>query len=570
MATLVTIPTGVQNRRGSDGSGFAIGRQTASGTALTRVNYESTAGTDDVGDGFTAGQTVRFFLDDGGYGPITLTTSANTAANAVFSVTGRDADGNVETDSITISSGDATATGTVSFAGRYLITITPPAALDPTTLTWGAEVTTVSNSVTNGMIPILFPVSNLDMNENANIEDSDLISAIGSATPPDIGQYSGQMNFTTGLLTEELPYLLDGIFNNPTSSTAVAPQDADGGTAINPPVAAAVGLTQVDTNHPSKLKIAFAAAPGAAGTFTITGYTKIGSKQNNRRYRTETITVNTTDQNYESRYYYVWDANNPLTVTSAFATQPGNARFTLDPELFEIEFTIARNDVQFPGWSVQGLVGGEPRTGFTVVPSVMNINASPTGVSFEMQCPAGQVTEKRTIQGGDIEQLFLDADYDDAESRRYGGWSGAFRYGTDLVKMTNLVIGFNRNYAADEATDGDRFATDIEASDDRAITITPTTRFQSSYEQGATFARWQDIFRDETRTALEGRWYNYTGLGQRRQFIVEAPSSLLIESPQTTVGGGASIDRTLSFQSFSTNTAREITITLFTTKSYSV
>ena len=153
----------------------------------------------------------------------------------------------------------------------------------------------------------------------------------------------------------------------------------------------------------------------------------------------------------------MWDSNNPLTVTSAFATQPGNARFTLDPELYETEFTIARNDVQFPGWSVQGLVGGEPRTGFTVVPSVMNINASPTGVSFEMQCPAGQVTEKRTIQGGEIEQLFLDADYDDAESRRYGGWSGAFRYGTDLVKMTNLVIGFNRNYAADEAVDGDRF-----------------------------------------------------------------------------------------------------------------
>ena len=211
--------------------------------------------------------------------------------------------------------------------------------------------------------------------------------------------------------------------------------------------------------------------------------------------------------------------------------------------------------------------------GFTVVPSVMNINASPTGVSFEMQCPAGQVTEKRTIQGGEIEQLFLDADYDDAESRRYGGWSGAFRYGTDLVKMTNLVIGFNRNYAADEATvDGDRFATDIEASDDRAITITPTTRFQSSYEQGATFARWQDIFRDETRTALEGRWYNYTGLGQRRQFIVEAPSSLLIESPQSDrlAGGASRLTAHLSFQSFATNTAREITITLFTTKSYSV
>ena len=78
MATLVTIPTGVQNRRGSDGSGFAIGKQTAAGVALTRVNYESTAGTDAVGDGFPAGRPIRFFLDDGGYGPITLTTSANT------------------------------------------------------------------------------------------------------------------------------------------------------------------------------------------------------------------------------------------------------------------------------------------------------------------------------------------------------------------------------------------------------------------------------------------------------------------------------------------------------------
>ena len=86
MATLVTIPTGVQNRRGSDGSGFAIGKQTASanGTRSTSTTT-STAGTDAVGDGFTAGQTIRFFLDDGGYGPITLTTSANTAANAVFS-----------------------------------------------------------------------------------------------------------------------------------------------------------------------------------------------------------------------------------------------------------------------------------------------------------------------------------------------------------------------------------------------------------------------------------------------------------------------------------------------------
>ena len=156
----------------------------------------------------------------------------------------------------------------------------------------------------------------------------------------------------------------------------------------------------------------------------------------------------------------------------------------LTPNSLRLNLRSHATTFSFPAGLYKGLSAVNRAQAFTVVPSVMNINASPTGVSFEMQCPAGQVTEKRTIQGGEIEQLFLDADYDDAESRRYGGWSGAFRYGTDLVKMTNLVIGFNRNYAADEAVDGDRFATDIEASDDRAITITPTTRFQSSYEQG--------------------------------------------------------------------------------------
>ena len=597
MATRVTIPTGVTNRRGSDGSGFAIGKQSAAGVPLDRVNYASVAGSEIIDTGLGANEIVSFFADDGGasgtpgdgtigYGTIVIATTAVVSADTTFTVTGRDADGNEITEDITVTSGASTGVGAIDFACVYLTTITPDGALAPATVTWGATLQAVANVVTDGMRRYMYPVSNLAMNEDANIEDSDLISSLGAAEPPDIGQYSGTANFTTGLLTEDMPPILDGIFNNPTNSTPVPIQDADAGIAINPTAsttAVPVGLTlpvrtapqPPGTAHPSKLKITFGtlavpAAPAQAGSFTIVGFTKIGAKQGNIRRREETIEVNTTDMEYESRYYYAWDAATPLEVTSSFSAQPGDARFTLDPELYEIEFTIARNDVQFPGYSVQGLVGGEPRTGYDVVPSLMNITSSPGGVSFEMQCPGGQVTEKRTIQGGHVEQPFLDAYYEDVESRRYGGWSGALRIGTDLVKMTNLVIGFNRNYAADTATDGDRFATDIEASDDRAITFVPTTRFQSSYERNAMIARWQDFFRDEQRTALDARWYNYTNFGQRRQFIVECPSSLLIESPQTTVSGGSNIDRVLNFQAFSTNIAREITIRLFTTKSYSV
>ena len=104
----------------------------------------------------------------------------------------------------------------MSFAGRYLITDHTARSIGPDHVDVGRRGHDgFGNSVTDGIIPILFPVSNLDMNENANIEDSDLISAIGSATPPDIGQYSGQMNFTTGTVDRRIAVSVRRHFQQP-------------------------------------------------------------------------------------------------------------------------------------------------------------------------------------------------------------------------------------------------------------------------------------------------------------------------------------------------------------------
>ena len=212
MARLVSIPTGVTSRRGSDGSGFAVGAQLQSGTPLTKINYTSAVGTDNIASGRAAGTPISFYLDNHGEGPITISIDGTTTADAEFNITGRDEDGNVLDVDLTLTAGaNPSETTTQNFAGIYLTTITPPAAFTPTTATWGASVTTIANTVTGGVVPILFPVSNLDMNEDAAIDDSDLITGLGAATPPDIGQYSGHMNFTTGVLTEELPYLIAGI-----------------------------------------------------------------------------------------------------------------------------------------------------------------------------------------------------------------------------------------------------------------------------------------------------------------------------------------------------------------------
>ena len=575
MGRIVPIPAaGVRDRRTSDGTSLAIGKQTARGTPLNRVNFVSTAGTDSIAAEQSAAAPFAFYFE--GDGTITFTASSALGADADIVLSGRDADGNVLTETVTITNGNDAITTTENFCGYYLITATPEAT-NFGARTLEIEATTRALTVSDGMYRLMYPVSNVDINEQADTQESDLFSAIGAATEPEIGQYWGQANFTTGILNEELPYLLYGMF--PTSKTSTPYEDVDQASiasmtantpiTLTPPVWMTGGNPDPDKVRPAKIKLSFATAPGA-GVLRVRGYVKVGPAANNVRFRTETIEINTTDTDYETENYYINNATYPTTLTSSIAITAA-ATPTWDPELYTIDFEIANPDTLFDGWSMQGLVGGVPRTAFDVTPGQIEITATPGGISIAYQCAASRVEELRTIQGGVDEQLLLNTDYEVIPSTRMGGWSGGFRYGTDLVKYTNLVITFNRNYNPDEAANEDRFRTDIEQSANRVVTVVPTTRYRSGNAPTDVFSRWQDLFRNKQRTALSSRAYSYTAQGQQRQFIVECPSALLTESPQTVANAAGNIDQPLNFQAF-TNAAgdSEIKITLETTKSYTV
>jgi len=570
MAKFITIPDGIQNRRGSDGSGFALGPQPADGTPLSKLNYTSVAGTDNIGSGFAAGDEKLFYLDNHGDGTITITTSAELTADANFVVKGRNADGAAVTETITIDISDnaSEATGSTNFAGIYPITITPPDSFTPATAKWGATATTRAHTVTGGVRPYLYPVSNLDMNPVTETQESNLVGASGAAEPPELGRSSARLNFTTAALAEDLPYLLTGWFNNPVDSTEIATQSAGATVTVPANGNVPISMPSEGTTHPSKVKITFTAAP-ASGTLKISGYTKRGTKARDRKLREETITLGT-ETSYESKYYYTWDGDNALTITAANVGTAGDAAFVLDSELYSTAFQIADIDTQFRGFDVQGLVGGEPRTGRKIVPSQIDINSSPDGVEVAFQCPGAQVTARRTIQGGDAEERYIGANYLNVPKARLQGWSGALRYNDVLVKMTGLNIVLNRNYTPDPATDGGSTSEDLEANANRAITLSPTTRFQSSYKKDVAVTNWQELFEERERTRLNARWYHYTKYGQRRQMIVDAQSVGVVENVDQVVGGPGNIDVSPALQAFGTDDANEISITFLTQKSYSV
>ena len=201
-------------------------------------------------------------------------------------------------------------------------------------------------TVANGVNRLMYPVSNVDVNEDADTQESDLFSSIGAATEPEIGQYWGHTNFTTGILNEELPYLLYGMF--PTSKTSTPYEDvtqadiavptsgecSDPPTGIHDPATAA---------RPAKIKLAFAAAPGA-GTLEVRGYIRIGPGADNVRFRRETVTLGAGTA-YETENYFINTATYPLTMTAAGVTTTGNVTPTWDPELFTIDFEITNPDV---------------------------------------------------------------------------------------------------------------------------------------------------------------------------------------------------------------------------------
>ena len=554
----------VTPRSGSSGTAFTVGRQLARGTPVRRDGrpIESVAAAPMVVDnGVLTGEFDIPFHP--GYGTLTFTLVAVVSGSSIV-VEGYDINGNAITDTLDTDANAVNIT-TNSYVSDPAPTATPSGFTNET-----IDVVVNTEAIyVPGMVDRSFPVSNLNINEDADTTPSDLITARGGFTENETGQFYGGVDCTTGMLVDDMLHLLRGMFN-PTSlaSTALATQDvasvaipASGALTAFLPMQGTPAVAYLD--HPSKAKITFALAPGA-GTMTIEGYIKIGGKGGNRRFRSETITLGSGTE-YESANFYVAE---DLVISVDGVTTTGNAAFSWDPELYETVLEISINDPEFPGFTVQGLVGGVPVVAKDFVPSEMTIEATPTSISLQLVGPASEVTYRRTVAGGDREVLVADKDYTPVLTRRFPGWSGAFSFADDLVKATALTVNFNRNYEPDDAFDSDRFKTDLTAGD-KVITISPTSRFQSGDDANDVFVRWQEVFRDNLRTALEYAMFNYESNGQRVFLVMEFPSTQLSESPQTVASGTGPIDQPLAFLSL-LNTANDspIKITIYSRTAY--
>ena len=414
------------------------------------------------------------------------------------------------------------------------------------------------SSRTAGMTQKRFPFSEFNINEIADAIDSNLITGFGSRAAQVFGRYSAGGRIVTGIIPEDIIHFMMGILNLDTrpDGTLMAnlnSKDTPDDTLI--PAGHSVGSNYTPGNDgenkinasspPSRLKFEFSAVP-TAGTVTIKGFRKIGRADVDRFPITETATpraISFTSKNYFQE----------ITSITFDGITPGNATVvvTWGSNTWQHEAKFSTAASEFPGWTVQGSDGGQPFVAEDITPVRMDLSIGTGGVTNTMEVVGTRKDELRTIATAENEvYVFPESELKEhfplGSTRQQPVWGSSFLYGDTIVKATGIEIGINLNLGPDDAFDGSRFITDITSQGNREIDFNPTIRFISGTQASDTFARWQNIYRNDERTKLVFRGYNYYGNGARELIEIECPSSQLITNEINTTGAGP-IDRRLAF-----------------------
>ena len=443
----------------------------------------------------------------------------------------------------------------------------------------GTKITTFAAPAGNtpGMIQKRFPFSEFSISEISEVLANNLITGFGSRDAAIFGRFSAGGRIVTGIIPSDIFHFIMGVLSLTSLPTSTKIADISQATANKDQIKASAAIADITTaptvarmveagKPPSRVKFTFDTAP-TAGTIVVKGIRKIGRPEVDNFVVTETINPRASEV-YSTNYYKQIDS---VVFTSiAGATNVG---LDWDSNTYKTEAKFSASPVLFPGWTMQGSDGGQPFVAEDMTPVNMNLSIGTGGVSNTMEVVGTHKTELRKLTAGDAPAYtFTDEElamFPRGSTRQQPVWGASFWYGDTLVKATNIEIAMNLNLGPDDSFDGSRFITDITQDGNREIDFNPTIRFVSGTQASDVFAKWQEILRNDERSMLLFRGYNYFGNGAREIIEVECPSSQLITNEIVTSGAGP-IDRRLSFYGLpSASEASEIIIRTETQEQFS-
>ena len=308
-----------------------------------------------------------------------------------------------------------------------------------------------------------------------------------------------------------------------------------------------------DPDRPGQLRFEFSEA-NAGGQVIVRGVRKVGLASSDTLPMREVLKLSETgsetmDVMLEKYFHRINKVEIKDKDGADFST--GTVEITSRPGGYET--TLKTVNDEFPGWTLEPEVGGEPWVVTKGVPIGAEI-AIGDNIRATIDILSNRVDKRRTIEGGDEEQFQSTAAQHPDEfpfvGRRFFSAYGKYLEIDDeavICDAAPISIAHNYDFSARAKYQGvsvDR----TEPTARRNVTSSIQTKYESGTSEEDVFIRWDEKFRNNEPVSARIVTYQWLGNGKQLAIIYELPYCEITDPVRVAATGAGSIPITIALK----------------------
>ena len=303
-----------------------------------------------------------------------------------------------------------------------------------------------------------------------------------------------------------------------------------------------------DPDRPGQLRFEFSEA-NAGGQVIVRGVRKVGLASSDTLPMREVLKLSeTTDVTLEKYFHRINKIEIKDKDGADFST--GTVEITAKPGGYET--TLKTVNDEFPGWTLEPEVGGEPWVVTKGVPIGAEI-AIGDNIRATIDILSNRVDKRQTIEGGDEEQFQSTAAQHPSEfpfvGRRFFSSYGKYLEIDDEAVICDAApISIAHNYDFSQGKIPGRFRRGTEPTARRNVTSSVQTKYESGTSEEDVFVRWDEKFRNNEPVSAKIVTYQWLGNGKQLAIIYELPYCEITGPVRVAATGAGSIPVTIALK----------------------
>ena len=307
-----------------------------------------------------------------------------------------------------------------------------------------------------------------------------------------------------------------------------------------------------EPNRPGQLRFEFSEA-NAGGQVIVRGVRKVGLASSDTLPMREVLKLSetadeTTDVVLEKYFHRINKVEIKDKDGADFST--GTVEITSRPGGYET--TLKTVNDEFPGWSMEPEVGGEPWVVTKGVPIGAEI-AIGDNIRATIDILSNRVDKRRTIEGGDAEQFVSTAaqhpdEFPFVGRRFFSAYGKYLEINGEAVICDAAPISIAHNYDFAQGKIPGRFRRGTEPTARRNVTSSVQTKYESGTSEEDVFVRWDEKFRNNEPVSARIVTYQWLGNGKQLAIIYELPYCEITDPVRVAATGAGSIPVTIALK----------------------